>query len=112
METIFYRAVALSKDEISDDEKHAEIPKSSDSMFEKNPKVSELQLFFSNSMKDRVKKSKITPGNSGRKSYHQLCIAPKETNLYHSSSQWERFQYWADYQHSWFVLIDYIKEAA
>ena len=76
METIFYRAVALSKDEISDDEKHAEILKSSDSMFEKNPKVSELQLFFSNSMKDRVKKSKITPGNSGRKSYHQLCIAP------------------------------------
>ena len=68
METIFYRAVALSKDEISDDEKHAEILKSSDSMFEKNPKVSELQLFFSNSMKDRVKKSKITPGNSGRKS--------------------------------------------
>ena len=76
METIFYRAVALSKDEISDDEKHSEIPKSSDSMFEKNPKVSELQLFFSNSMKDRVKKSKITPGNSGRKLYHQLCIAP------------------------------------
>ena len=76
METIFYRAVALSKDEISEDEKHAEIPKSSDSMFEKNPKVSELQLFFSNSMKDRIKKSKITPGNSGRKSYHQLCIAP------------------------------------
>ena len=76
METIFYRAAALSKDEISDEEKHAEIPKSSDSMFDKNPKVSELQLFFSNSMKDRVKKSKITPGNSGRKSYHQLCIAP------------------------------------
>ena len=58
METIFYRAVALSKDEISDDEKHTEIPKSSDSMFEKNPKVSELQLFFSNSWKDLVKKSR------------------------------------------------------
>ena len=55
----FYRAVALWKDEISD-EKHEEIPRSSDSLFEKNPKVSELQLFFSNSSKDLVRKSKIT----------------------------------------------------
>ena len=55
----FYRAVALWKDEISD-EKHEEIPRSSDSLFEKNPKVFELQLFFSNSLKDLVKKSKIT----------------------------------------------------
>ena len=39
----FYRAVALRKDEISD-EKHKEIPRSSDILFEKNPKVSELQL--------------------------------------------------------------------
>ena len=55
----FYRAVALWKDEISD-EKHEEIPRSSDNLFEKNPKVFELQLFFSNSLKDLVKKSKIT----------------------------------------------------
>ena len=34
-----YRAVALRKDEISN-EKHEEIPRSSDSLFEKNPKVS------------------------------------------------------------------------
>ena len=54
----FYRAVALWKDEISD-EKHEEIPRSSDSLFEKNPKVSELQLFSSNSLKDLVRKSKI-----------------------------------------------------
>ena len=54
----FYRAVALWKDEISD-EKHEEIPRSSDSLFEKNPKVSELQLFFLNSLKDLVRKSKI-----------------------------------------------------
>ena len=55
----FYRAAALRRDEISD-EKHEEIPRSSDSFFEKNPKVSEQQLFFSNSLKDLVRKSKIT----------------------------------------------------
>ena len=42
------------------DEKHEEIPRLSDSLFEKNPKVFELQLFFLNSLKDLVKKSKIT----------------------------------------------------
>ena len=51
----FYWAVALWKDEISD-EKHEEIPRSSDSLFE----VFELQLFFLNSLKDLVRKSKIT----------------------------------------------------
>ena len=35
-----YRAVALGKDEIISNEKHEEIPRSSDSLFEKNPKVS------------------------------------------------------------------------
>ena len=55
----FYRAVALRKDEISD-ENHEEIPRSSDSLFAKNPKVSELQLFLSNSLKDLMRKSKIT----------------------------------------------------
>ena len=55
----FYRAVSLCKDEIGD-EKHEEIPRSSDSLFEKNPKVFELQLFFSNSLKDLVRKSNIT----------------------------------------------------
>ena len=39
--------------------KHEEIPSSSDSLFEKNPKVFELQFFFSNSLKDPVKKNKI-----------------------------------------------------
>ena len=34
----FNRAVALWKDEISD-EKHEDIPRPSDSLFEKNPKV-------------------------------------------------------------------------
>ena len=42
------------------DEKHEEIPRLSESLFEKNPKVFELQLFFLNSLKDLVKKSKIT----------------------------------------------------
>ena len=55
----FYQAVALWKDEISN-EKYEEISCSSDRLFEKNPKVSELQLFFSNSLKDLVRKSKIT----------------------------------------------------
>ena len=55
----FYRAVVLWEHEMSD-EKHEEIPRLSDSLFEKNPKVFELQLFFSNSLKDLVKKSKIT----------------------------------------------------
>ena len=40
--------------------KHEEISSSSDSLFEKNPKVFELQFFFSNSLKDPVRKSKIT----------------------------------------------------
>ena len=35
-------------------------PRLSDNLFGKNLKVSELQLFFSNSSKDLVKKSKIT----------------------------------------------------
>ena len=55
----FYRAVALWKDEISD-EKHEDIPRPSDSLFEKNPKVFELKLFFLNSLEYLVRKSKIT----------------------------------------------------
>ena len=42
------------------EKKHEEIPSSSDSLFEKNPKVFELQFFFSNFLKDLVRKSKIT----------------------------------------------------
>ena len=41
----FHPAVALWQDNISD-EKHKEIPWSSDSLFEKNPEVFELQLFL------------------------------------------------------------------
>ena len=36
------------------------IPSLSDSLFEKNPKVFELQFSFSHSLKDLVRKSKIT----------------------------------------------------
>ena len=53
----FYRAVALWKDKISD-EKYEDIPRSSDSLCEKNPEVFELQLFFSNSLKDLVRKER------------------------------------------------------
>ena len=52
-------AVALWKDEISD-EKYEEIPRSSDSLFEKNPKVFEPSNFSLNSLEDLVRKSKIT----------------------------------------------------
>ena len=41
----FHPAVALWQDNISD-EKHKEIPWSSNSLFEKNPEVFELQLFL------------------------------------------------------------------
>ena len=40
--------------------KNIVFPRLSDNLFGKNLKVSELQLFFSNSSKDLVKKSKIT----------------------------------------------------
>ena len=53
----FYRAVSLWKDKISD-EKYEDIPRSSDSLCEKNPEVFELQLFFSNSLKDLVGKER------------------------------------------------------
>ena len=40
-------------------EKHEEIPRSSDALFENNPKVFELPLFSSTSLEDLVRKSKI-----------------------------------------------------
>ena len=105
----FYRAVALWKDEIGD-EKHEEIPRSSDSLFEKNPKVFELQLFFSNSLKDLVRKCNITgtPAETVDISsvvhrflrYHFVSLIVTE----------ERVQFWADYQR-WFVRIHHNKEA-
>ena len=70
----FYRAVALLKDEISDG-KHEEVPHSSDSLFKKNSKVFELQLFFSNSWKDLVKKSRQDHTNSGRICGHIIGCA-------------------------------------
>ena len=70
----FYRAVALWKDEISDG-KHEEVPHSSDSLFKKNSKVFELQLFFSNSWKDLVKKSLQDHTNSGRICGHIIGCA-------------------------------------
>ena len=45
---LYYRAVALRKDEMSG-EKPEEIPRSSDALFENNPKVFELPLFSSTS---------------------------------------------------------------
>ena len=53
-----YRTVALWKDEISEG-KHEEIPRSSDSLFENDPKVFERPLFSLNSLEDLVSKIKI-----------------------------------------------------
>ena len=56
----FYRAVALWRDEMSD-EKHEEIHRLSSALIEKSPKVFQPLLFSSNSVKEHViKKSKIT----------------------------------------------------
>ena len=55
----FYRAIALWRDEISD-EKHEEICRLSSTLIEKNPKVFQPLLFSSNSVKEHVKKGKIT----------------------------------------------------
>ena len=40
-------------------ENHEEIPRSSDALFENNPKVFELPLFSSTSLEDLVRKSKL-----------------------------------------------------
>ena len=53
-----YRTVALWKDEISEG-KHEEIPRSSDSLFENDPKVFERPFFSLNSLEDLVSKIKI-----------------------------------------------------
>ena len=55
----FYRANALWRDEISD-EKHEEIRRLRSSLIENNPKVFQLLLFSSNSVKEHVKKSNVT----------------------------------------------------
>ena len=105
----FYRAVALWKDEISD-EKHEEIPRSSDSLFEKNPKVSELQLFFSNSSKDLVKKSKITGTPAETVDISSVVHHSLRDRFVLLFVTEERVQLWANYQH-WFVHIHHNKEA-
>ena len=114
----FYRAVALWKDEISD-EKHEEIPRSSDSLFEKNPKVFELQLFFSNSLKILSRKARSRELRQKLWTYHRLCITPKGTDLYHSSSQKKGFSFepvintdsfafiTAKKQCTWFITLMY-----
>ena len=74
----YFYLTALWKDEISD-EKHKEIPRSSDSLSEKNPKVFELQLFSLNSKEDLVRKSKIMGTLSEtvdlKKNLHFPCIS-------------------------------------
>ena len=104
-----YRAVALWKDEISD-EKHEEIPRSSDSLFEKNPKVFELQLFFSNSLKDLVKKSKITESPAETVDISSVVHHSLRDRFVLIFVTEERVQLWANYQHR-FVHIHHNKEA-
>ena len=92
----FYQAVALWKDEISD-EKHEEIPCSSDSLFEKNPKVSELQLFFSNSLKDLVRKSKITGIPADTVDISAVVHCSLRDQFVSLIVTEERVQFWAEY---------------
>ena len=105
----FYRAVALWKDEIGD-EKHEEIPRSSDSLFEKNPKVFELQLFFSNSLKDLVRKSNITGTPAETVDISSVVHRFLRDHFVSLIVTEERVQFWADYQR-WFVRIHHNKEA-
>ena len=67
--------MALWKDKISD-EKHEEIPRLSDSLFEKNQKVFELLLFSATSLEDLVSKSKIRELQQKLGTYMQFCTAP------------------------------------
>ena len=99
----FYRAVSLWKDEIGD-EKHEEIPRSSDSLFEKNPKVFELQLFFSNSLKDLVRKSNITGTPAETVDISSVVHRFLRDHFVSLIVTEERVQFWADYQR-WFVRI-------
>ena len=99
----FYRAVSLWKDEIGD-EKHEEIPRSSDSLFEKNPKVFELQLFFSNSLKDLVRKSNITGTPAETVDISSVVHRFLRDHFVSLIVIEERVQFWADYQR-WFVRI-------
>ena len=105
----FYRAVALWKDEIGD-EKHEEIPRSSDSLFEKNPKVFELQLFFSNSLKDLVRKCNITGTPAETVDISSVVHRFLTDHFVSLIVTEERVQFWADYQR-WFVRIHHNKEA-
>ena len=92
----FYQAVALWKDEMSD-EKHEEIPRSSDSLFEKNPKVSELQLFFSNSLTNLVKKSMITGIPAETVDISSVVHRSFRDQFVSLIATEERVQFWADY---------------
>ena len=105
----FYRAVSLWKDEIGD-EKHEEIPRSSDSLFEENPKVFELQLFFSNSLKDLVRKSNITGTPAETVDISSVVHRFLRDHFVSLIVTEERVQFWADYQR-WFVRIHHNKEA-
>ena len=106
---IFYGTVVLWKDEISD-EKHEEIPRSSESLFEKNPKVFELQLFFWNPLKDLVMKSKIMETLAETVDISSVVHRSLMDQFVSLIVTEERVQIWADCQR-WFVRIHHNKEA-
>ena len=97
-------AVALWKDEISD-EKYEEIPRSSDSLFEKNPKVFEPSNFSLNSLEDLVRKSKITgtPAETGHK-FSCVSLLQRLICTY-SSSQKKKFDFKQIFNARTFSLI-------
>ena len=79
---LYYRAVALLKDEMSG-EHHEEIPRSSDALFANNPKAFELPLFSSTSSEDLVRKARSWDGQSHITS---LYLFPKCSSIPISTS--------------------------
>ena len=104
----FYRAVALWKDEISNE--NIVFPRLSDNLFGKNLKVSELQLFFSNSSKDLVKKSKITGTPAETVDISSVVHRSLRDQFVSLIVTEEWVQFWADYYRR-FVRIHHNKEA-
>ena len=87
--------------------KHEEIPRSSDSLFEKNPKVFELQFSFSHSLKDLFRKSKITRTPAETVDTSSVVHRSLRDQLVSLIVTEERVQFWANYHY----LIDHNKEA-
>ena len=90
--------------------KNIVFPRLSDNLFGKNLKVSELQLFFSNSSKDLVKKSKITGTPAETVDISSVVHRSLRDQFVSLIVTEEWVQFWADYYRR-FVRIHHNKEA-